>query len=233
MSPAPSAVSVGFVVLPVVVGLLAAAGYARAAGEGDRWRRFVVAAGVVAAWMALTAAVARSGVLLQFSRRPPPLMLLLLATAVASLAVSLSPVGSRLARGVPLAALIALQGFRLPLELLMHRAAQDGVMPVQMSFSGYNFDIVSGTTALLVAGLVAAGRAPRWLVVAWNALGFALVLVIIAIAVASTPLFHAFGTAPERLNTFVGRWPFVWLPTVLVVAAVAGHIVIARKLRRS
>ena len=41
-------------------------------------------------------------------------------------------------------------------------------------------------------------------------------------------LFAAFG--PEALNTFVAHPPFVWLPAVLVLTAVAGHLMITRAL---
>jgi hypothetical protein len=111
----------------------------------------------------------------------------------------------------------------------MDRAARAGVMPVQMSFEGWNFDIVTGTGALVVAGLIAAGRAPRALV-AWNVLGILTLATIGTIAVVSTPMVHAFGTSTAALNTWVGTAPFVWLPTVFVACAVAGHVVVTRKL---
>lgn len=139
--------------------------------------------------------------------------------------------GGRLAAGVPLAWLVGIQGFRLPLELIMHRAAVEGVMPVQMSFSGWNFDIVTGITALMVAALIATKTAPRVLVVAWNTLGLVLLAVVGGIAVASLPPIHAFGSSPKRLNTWVTRFPYVWLPAGPVAFALAGHLVVARRLR--
>jgi hypothetical protein len=35
----------------------------------------------------------------------------------------------------------------------------------------------------------------------------------------------------DRLNVFVVYPPFVWLPAVLVLAALAGHLIILRALR--
>jgi hypothetical protein len=158
------------------------------------------------------------------------MLLMMIATVGAGLAIGLSPLGARLARALPLAALVGFQAFRLPLELVMHRAARAGVMPVQMSFEGWNFDIVTGASAVVVAGLLVADRAPRALVVGWNVLGVLLLVTIGAIAVVSTPLVHAFGTSPDALNTWVGTAPFVWLPTVFVSCALAGHLVLTRKL---
>jgi hypothetical protein len=53
---------------------------------------------------------------------------------------------------------------------------------------------------------------------------------IVTIAVLSTPIFAAFGSTPDRLNTFVADPPFVLLPAVLVLAAWAGHLVVFRAL---
>jgi hypothetical protein len=156
-------------------------------------------------------------------------MLLLVATLALALTLGFTRPGARLARGLPLAALVGFQAFRLPLELVMHHAATTGVMPPQMTFTGRNFDIVSGATALLVAPLLARG-APRWLAGAWNVLGFALLVAIIVIAVVSTPPIHAFGSDPAHLNTWVALFPFVWLPAILVGAALLGHVVLLRAL---
>jgi hypothetical protein len=71
---------------------------------------------------------------------------------------------------------------------------------------------------------------PRFVVVGWNALGIVTLAGIVGIAIASTPGVHAYGTDPAELNTFVAYVPFVWLPTVLVVGAIVGHIVVTRRL---
>lgn len=113
----------------------------------------------------------------------------------------------------------------------MHAMYERGVMPEQMSYSGWNFDIVSGITAIVVGAAAWRGLAPRWLIAAWNTLGLLLLLNIMAIGIASTPRFQAFG--PERLNVWVTYPPYIWLPAVMVLAALAGHLLIFRALRLS
>jgi hypothetical protein len=152
--------------------------------------------------------------------------LLLGGVLVLSVTIATSRLGTRLATGLPLWALVGVHVFRLPLELAMHGLAERGIMPVQMSYSGRNFDIVTGITAPIVAWLVWRGIGGNWLVIAWNLLGLGLLMNIVAVAIASTPPFAAFG--PDRLNIFVMVTPFVWLPAVMVVAALAGHLVILR-----
>lgn len=184
----------------------------------------------MAVWLALTGGLAASGLLARFELRPPPFAVFFGGTLFLAVILGFSRVGTRFVTGVPLWMLIAAQSFRLPLEFVMRQAARDGIMPVQMSFEGWNFDVVSGSTAIVVAWLAARGAAPRWLLMAWNALGSMLLLAIIAIAVVSTPMLHAFGTEPRDLNTWVAFFPYVWLPAVLVAAALFGHLIITRKL---
>src|SRR5436190_1263160 len=86
-------------------------------------------------------------------------------------------------------------------------------------------------TAGVLGCWLARGRVPRWVVAVWNFFGLALLVNIVAIAVVSTPLFRWFGD--ERLNVFVTYPPFVWLPGVLVMAALIGHILVWRRLTGS
>jgi hypothetical protein len=198
--------------------------------DGARRRRQTrLAALSVAGYLSALAALALSGVLARFDLKPPPLVLWLLSIFGVALAVGLSPLGRRFASELPWAALVGFQAFRLPLELVMHRAATEHVMPSVMSFSGYNFDIVSGSTALLLALALARGHVPRWLLVAWNLLGAVLLAGIVTIAFLATPLIRAFGD--DQLNTWVTRFPYVWM-AVMVASALLGHVLVARKLVR-
>jgi hypothetical protein len=63
---------------------------------------------------------------------------------------------------------------------------------------------------------------------AWNILGLALLVNIVGVAILSTPRIQLFG--PDRLNVWVMYPPFVWLPAVMVLAALAGHLLIFRAL---
>jgi hypothetical protein len=226
-------VTAGFVVLP----LLVAAGFVLACDAADRRlgeradvrrRRTVSIGAAVLAWLLLTTLTAASGILRRFDAFPPPFAGLVLAITTLGIVVACSSLGTRLVRGLPLWVLVGSQVFRFPLELLMHEAYVAGVMPVQMSYSGQNGDIVTGISAGVLGWWLARGRVPRWVVTAWNLLGFALLLNVVTVAIVSTPIFRWFG--PDRLNTFVTYPPFVWLPAVLVTAALIGHLLVWRKL---
>ena len=192
-------------------------------------RDTMLAALATATWLAVTLALAASG-RLSFTSRPPTAGVLIAVGVGLAIAVGTSRLGARLATGIPLAALIGMQAFRFPLELMLHRAYREGLMPVQMSYSGFNFDILTGLSAIVVALYIA--RRPNAVAVAriWNAAGIVLLANILTIAVLSTPtpirVFHN-----EPANEWIAHAPWVWLPAVFVVAAIVGHIVIFRRLR--
>lgn len=217
----------GLVVLVALGHRLAAAALGVEPGLALRRTFWLLAA--AALWQLLVSALAGAGVLARFDARPPPLIFLLLGVAAGGQLLARSSVGVTLTHGLPVAALVGFQAFRLPLELLMHQAAAEGVMPAQMTFTGWNFDIVTGASAVVVAVLLGLGVGGRRLVVVWNALGTVLLVVIVAIAVASTPVFAAFGDGAS-LNTFIAYVPFTTLPTVMVLLAMAGHVMVWRRL---
>jgi hypothetical protein len=217
------------VVIALSVLALFVAGVGRAYPPAQRGRAALIAALGGAAWAGLTWAAAASGRLADFEARPPAMMLLFVAILAVSFGVGLSSLGRRLA-ALPIAWLIGVQAFRLPLELVMHQAAAEGVMPPQMTWTGSNWDIATGATAVVVAGIAAAGRAPRWLLWAWNVLGIALLANVLVVALRSLPLFQAYGSEPRLVNTWVAHPPFVWLPAIMVAAAIAGHVVVTRRL---
>lgn len=184
----------------------------------------------LAVWMTLVGGAAAAGVLARFDRTPPPMALLLPVIFGGSIALALSPVGRSIAGAWPVVALVGLQVFRLPLELVMHRAARIGIMPEELSYSGYNLDIVTGAAAVVLVALMRGRTLPRLLVWAWNLWGVWCLLVIAWVARTSSPLVRGFGDDPRHVNTWVLYLPYVWLPAVLVMIALTGHLVLTRKL---
>jgi hypothetical protein len=223
--------TLAFVVIPIVLAAGLAWGVAAASrrlkeDSSTRQRAVTVTIVASAAWMAATWVAAASGVLRQWHATPPPFMFLVAAIVALAATIALTSYGRRLALGLPLWVLVAAQAFRLPLELAMHEMSERGVMPVQMSYEGLNYDILTGITAIVVAALVRDSRSGRLLVLVWNICGLALLLNVVTVAILSTPRFAYFGG--DRLNEWVANPPYVWLPAVMVLAALAGHLLVFR-----
>jgi hypothetical protein len=210
----PFVVWIGFILLPVAVAaavILAARSWALTL--------------TILTWMALAAALAKSGILSRFDLVPPPIGLLLGVGFIGTIAVGRSFWVKNLIE-LPWHLVIGFHAFRILVEILIHKASTIGLAPPQMSWSGYNLDIVTGLSAFCFAPF--ARSAPKWLILYWNYLGLTLLAVIVAVATVSFPMRFQL---MQPSNTWVATFPYVWLPSVLVTAALLGHVVIFRKLR--
>jgi hypothetical protein len=165
---------------------------------------------------------------------PPPFVLLVTACIGLAAMVALGWVGSMgnaLVRTMSVESLVALQIFRLPLEILMLRAAHLGIMPIEFSMQGYNLDVLTGLGALAIIAYCAWSRnLPFRAIWLWNAVGIACLLSIAALAALTSPNVHAFGFDPLHINSWVLYFPYSMLPTLLVTYAVFGHVLLTRKL---
>ena len=171
----------------------------------------------------------QSGLLSDFSRTPPPFAAFFLFIWAAAFYCAFSRFGDALVKHVPIYLMIGFQAFRILAEWVIYRAVHEGLAPVQLSFEGYNYDIITALTAVPVAILAYRKPASPWLW-AWNFMGFALLLNVAFIAVTSMPLsFRLFENEPS--NVWITATPYILLPGVLVTAAIAGHLITWRKLK--
>jgi hypothetical protein len=185
----------------------------------------------VLVWLAVAGLAGWLGLVRDFQRVPPMFVLLLAAVAL-TVVTAMSRVGSQLVAEAGIVWLIGLQAFRIAVEVFLDWGHRVSLVPVQMTFVGRNWDIVSGVSAAALAWLAAKRQAPRWLVLLWNSVGLALLLNIVVIAILSmpTPLrrFHN-----EPVNSFIAYFPYIWLPTFLVQLALFGHLLVFRWLRQA
>ena len=145
---------------------------------------------------------------------------------VVSIVFGLSRMGGRIAAEVPVPALVGFQAFRLPLELVLHQWALGGTIPETMTWTGQNWDIISGIVALACAPF-ARRRAIAWFA---NLVGSLLLLNVIRVAILSAPLPFAWDVKPPLLVAL--HLPYAWIGPVCVGGALAGHLILTRALLR-
>jgi hypothetical protein len=182
-------------------------------------RRFLLGA---AAWLAAFSALFASGAILT---RPFPLLPITFALMnLAALTYGCSRAGKQLALGLPIPALVAFQGFRLPLELVLHSWGTQGVIPMSMTWEGENLDVITGVVALVAAPFAARPA------IAWgaNLVGIVLLANVARVALMSSPLPFAWPVEPKLL--LVGYLPYGLIAPVCVAGALAGHVVLTRRL---
>ncbi len=213
--------------IALAVGLESHAASSASTGSRTRW---VLGTAVVSLlWLGITGFVAASGLLRDYDAFPPPMLRVFVPGVVLVSVAAFTGFGARLVGGLGWGVLIGFQAFRIPTELMLSSLYQSGKLPIQMTFHGANFDMLSGLSAIVVAWLAARGKIGLRGILVWNVAGLLLLANIVTIAVLSMPgRLRVFMNEP--VNSLVFGWPFIWLPAWLVLAALFGHLLVFRKL---
>jgi hypothetical protein len=213
----------GFALLPLLVGGTVVWAIRRTSGRSAG----IWAGATLTLWLVLTGGLAGSGFLDQWN---PPRMLFLFGSILIFLFWSARQSWTQRLGDLSLKWLVGFQAFRIAVEVLLHQAVQEGVAHPTMTWTGTNFDILPGISALLLCPFADRLR-PRSLQI-WNvAMAVVLIFTVVTAVLAAPTPFRQIGGNPP--NVFVASFPFVWLPAVLVTSAWLGHIVLFRRLRRS
>jgi hypothetical protein len=198
---------------------------ARFEGRSPFTRTLGVAAGLVL-WLGLAAGLVASG---WVQAVPGRLMAFGAGIMVGSALIGFSPIGQWLALASPIPWLLAFQGFRLPLELVLHSWARQGVIPESMTWTGSNWDVLSGIAALALAPFSRRSRPAAW---AGNIIGFVLLANVGRVAILSAPgPFGRDEITPKLLLPY--HLPYALIVPICVGGALIGHIALTRALCRA
>ena len=199
-------------------------------GKSNQSKVFFGTIFILVIWVSLLTILSTNGFFTEFNKFPPRPALAILIPLPIIFLIAFSKTGTQLLQLIPSHWLVFMQSFRIIVELLLLFAFMAGKLPVQMTFEGRNFDVLTGLFALPVGYLLARKKSyASKLAIAFNIIGIILLLNILVIAVLSMPTsIRYFMNEPS--NTIVAQFPFILLPGVLVPIAYAMHIFSLRQL---
>jgi len=221
-TPSPATLAVFLVIVAFVVLAPVIAGV-HAVPPERRGKTMRIGLTAATAWLVLTGLPIGLG-LITAQNAFPAMPIFLLACFAIALIFAFSRAGGAIAQHTPLWALVGFQAFRLPLEIVLHLWHGEGVMPVQMTWSGANIDVISGIVALLLAPAAQRSRVAAWVA---GCVGFGLLLNVIRVAITSMPT--PLQSFPEPLVAPF-YMPINYIASVCVVGALVGHMLLFRRL---
>lgn len=186
-------------------------------------KRTLLFTAVFLLWLAIISIVATSGFV--EAQPMPRLPILFSSLFVVAALFAFSSLGKQMAKTIPISALIAFQTFRLPLELVLQSWSDQGTIPTTMTWTGQNFDIVSGVLAFICFFVM---KKAYWMVWLTNIVGFAMLVNVIRVVIFTSPLPFAWPVDPPLQLAF--HFPYVLIAPVCVAGALAGHLILTRAL---
>jgi hypothetical protein len=138
-------------------------------------------------WMIFVSILGFSGLLSDFTSMPPKMMIFFVLNLTTAVAFAFSSAGTKIIQNIPIAAIVGFQSMRILVELGIWRANAQGLAPIQMTFEGYNFDIVTGILSLILIPVLLKNPSKK-IVAVWSVVGVGLLITILTIAILSLPL---------------------------------------------
>ncbi len=175
-------------------------------------------------WIVIVGLLGYSGFYRVNNTIPPRFIFLLGPGLLFVMLIFASKKGKKFANQLELKWLTLLHTIRIPVEIVLFYVFLEDFIPVEMTFEGYNYDIISGLSAPIIYYLFFVKKriGKRGLLI-WNFVCLGLLLNILTIATlsAQTP-FQSM--AFDQPNIGVAYFPFVWLPTVIVPIVFYSHL---------
>ncbi len=179
-------------------------------------------------WFAFIYAWSRFGTFGNFELFPVNALPVFIIPLITILVFSFSKSVKEILAHIPQENIIKFQVFRFYVEVLLWALFASAMLPVQMTFEGRNFDVITGVTAMLVGWLITKNKFPKAAIILWNVMGLVLLINIVVIAILSMPTpLQYFMNEPD--NTIVTQFPISLLPAFLVPLAYMLHILSLRK----
>jgi len=170
-----------------------------------------------------------SGRMGNFQIFPFNMMPILAVPLITILAFTFSKAGRDILVHIPTQNIIRLQAFRFFVELLLWALYLENQAPIQMTFEGRNWDVLSGISAPIIAFLVSKGKISKAGLIIWNLACLGLLANILTVAILSMPTpLRVFMNEPS--NTIVTQFGASLLPGLLVPLAYGLHFLSLRQL---
>ena len=171
-----------------------------------------------------------TGYLAEFDTIPPRLPIFLFLEIACIIGIFFSAKGRNFIRKMPITTLTHIHIIRVPVEIVLWWLFKENVIDPILTFEGNNYDIIVGISAPF-AGLFLVGLRSKsqFGAIVWNFAGIVLLVNIVFHAISCTP-YPFQSMCFETPNTFIFRFPYIWLPVFVVPAVLFCHIASIYKL---
>jgi hypothetical protein len=192
----------------------------------DRKKTFIGFTIFLVIWVSYNQSLIHFGLILS-TDMPPRIPILVFLPLFLIMAFSRNTVGIKaIIAHMPMALPIAIQAFRVIVELLIFESYKNGILPERVTFSGYNFDIIIGALALPAAYLTYKASNKRRSLIVWNVFGLSILVVTV-----SSFVYSFYFASENQIDLNFIQYPLVFLPTVLLPFAIFFHVISLSQLK--
>lgn len=201
-------------------------------GTKSRHKKLWITMGLLS-WHIYVYAISQTGILSNFTFPPRFALFLVLPLLLFTIIfLTLNRTGLWISN-IPSHWLIYVQTFRVGVEVLFVLSISKGILHKEMTIEGYNFDMIIGLTAPVVAYYsVRKKKWPLSVALLWNYLGLAVLASIIFIVFTSIYAPEWYGSASVLLPKTFASYPYNLVAGFLAPLAIFIHVLSIIRLRK-
>ncbi|MBT5855560.1 hypothetical protein HOH87_02875 [bacterium] len=185
--------------------------------------------GLIILWLGFTGLLATKGFFLAFDSLPPRFIVAMLPPTIFLVWCIKSDRITQYFTPLSPVYFVGIQSFRVMMELILMALSSILLLPLILTYHGWNYDILIGLSAPLISYRLFARQSVYRVARVWNKLGILQLLVIIGTALLSIPSpFQQL--AFDTPTIFAAYFPFIWVPAFIVPCALFFHIVSLKQL---
>lgn len=197
-------------------------------------KRLIVLLAAFGIWAIYLYLIGESGFLWHFGMPPRFLLLIFLPISIITAIIFFKNNKSAIFTTIPKQKVIYFQSFRIVVELMILSTYLEGVFPIETTFEGYNYEIIIGLLAPLVAYFVyTKKRLSENVALAFNVAGLITLAIIIFIVITSLYAPSIWGDSLPRISEEFSHVPYLLLPGFLAPMAIFAHIFSIVQIRKS
>lgn len=197
-------------------------------------RRTIILLIAFIGWTVYLYFIGESGLLWNFELPPRFPLLIFLPLALTFLFIFIMNRKSPVFNAISKANVIHFQSFRIIIEWVILATYLEGVFPIETTFEGYNYEIVIGALAPLVAyGVYRKQWFSEKLALWFNFLGLTTLAIIIFIVITSLYIPEFWGDSSPRIREQFTKVPYLFLPGLIAPIAIFTHIFSIIQIRKS
>lgn len=181
-------------------------------------------------WIVFQSTLALNGWYMDRVSLPPHIAFPIIVSAILITFLFITSSGRKFVDSLSLQTLTWLHLVRLPVEVCLLWLAYQKQVPFSMTFEGFNFDILFGITAPIMALLYFRWKKiSKQVLLVWNVLALLSVIIIVVIAAGAAPTTVQAWNFSQP-NYAILHFPFIWLPSVIVPIVILAHLKAIRQL---
>lgn len=184
-------------------------------------------------WHLYVFALSQTGILNNFTFPPKFALFLVLPLLLFTIIFLTLNKGKQWISNIPGHWLIYIQTFRVAVEILFVLSISKGILHKEMTIEGYNFDMIIGLTAPMVAYFsVQKKKWPLSVALLWNYLGLTVLASIIFIVFTSIYAPEWFGSSTVLLPKAFATYPYNLVAGFLAPLAIFIHVLSIIQLKK-